>query len=95
MPNRTSIVGSELFIVDNSDEVSLRTKRAFEGGLRTVTARLDGSIELEKEKNDFLTQNVELNVEITGSPVAVLQEWYDQHWEVAEEVTPEILKTVE
>jgi len=200
MPKRTSIVGSELFIVDNSDEdwkalrylrdwcglskaidvatgyfeiasllaldgewqkvdkirilmgdeVSLRTKRAFEQGLRTVTGRLDESIELEKEKNDFLqgvnaiaeamrtgkiecrvyrkdkfhakcyltharqdvigsfglvgssnmthpglTQNVELNVQITGSPVAVLQEWYDQHWDNAEEVTPEILKTVE
>jgi len=40
-----------------------------------------------------LTENIELNVQVTGAPVAVLQEWYDEHWEVAEDVTPEILKT--
>ena len=200
MPKRTSITGSELFIVDNShddwkairylrdwcglskaidiatgyfeisslialdgewqkadkirilmgDEVSLRTKRAFEQGLASVVNRLDESIEVEKEKNDFLTgvdaiaaalrskkiecrvyrkdkfhakcyltharqevigsfglvgssnmtypgltQNVELNVQITGSPVAVLQEWYEEHWDGAEDVTPEILKTID
>ena len=104
MPNRTSQAGSELFIVDNSDEdwkvrrylhdwcglsrgidiatgyfeigsllaldgewqkvdqirilmgdeVSFRTKRAFEVGLANVTERLDASLEAEKEKNDFL-----------------------------------------
>lgn len=42
-----------------------------------------------------LTENVELNVQITGTPVAVLQEWYDEHWDNAEDVTPEILKVVE
>ena len=42
-----------------------------------------------------LTQNIELNVQITGSPVAVLQEWYDEHWEDAEDVTPDILKAFE
>ena len=42
-----------------------------------------------------LTENIELNVQITGTPVAVLQEWYDEHWDEAEEVTPEILKTFE
>ena len=26
-----------------------------------------------------LTQNVELNVQISGTPVSVLQEWYDEH----------------
>ena len=36
------------------DEVSLRTKNAFEQGLQAVTAVLDCSIEAEKEKNDFL-----------------------------------------
>jgi hypothetical protein len=36
------------------DEVSLRTKKAFQQGLRRVTARLDESIEEEKERNDFL-----------------------------------------
>jgi superfamily II DNA or RNA helicase len=42
-----------------------------------------------------LTENVELNVQITGRPVTVLQEWYEQHWDAAEDVTPEILRTIE
>lgn len=200
MPKRTSPTGSELFIVDNSDddwkvqrylhdwcqisegidiatgffeigslltldsqwqkvdqirilmgdEVSKRTQAAFQEGLRRVRSRLDNSIETEKQKNDFLagvpaiveairsgkiqcrvyrkekfhakayitharlevvgaaalvgssnfsypglTENVELNVQITGQPVAVLQEWYDEHWKQAEDVTPEILRTIE
>ncbi|WP_442485606.1 helicase-related protein [Aeoliella sp. SH292] len=200
MPRRQSQTGSELFIVDNSeedwkvsrylrdwcelsksidvatgyfeigsllhldgewqkvdnfrilmgDEVSKRTKKAFEAGLAEVQNRLDLSLEREKLKNDFLegvpaiveslragtiqcrvyrkdkfhakcyltharqevvgsfglvgssnftlpgiTQNLELNVQITGTPVAVLQEWYEQHWNNAEDVTPEILRTIE
>src|SRR5689334_19538561 len=104
MPKRTSKTGSELFIVDNSDEdwkvrqylhewcqlskaidiasgyfeigallalggewpkvdtirilmgdeISQRTKAAFLAGLRQIEARLDASLESEKEKNDFL-----------------------------------------
>jgi len=200
MPKRTSATGSELFIVDNSeqdwkvlrylhdwcqiskaidiatgyfevgsllalggewqkvdqirilmgDEVSKRTKQAFEQGVQAITGRLNVSLESEKERNDFLagvpaiveairsgkikcrvyrkekfhaktyitharlevvgasalvgssnftypgiTENIELNVQITGRPVTVLQEWYEQHWNEAEEVTPEILKTIE
>jgi len=200
MPKRTSTTGSELFIVDNSDEdwkvvrylhdwcqlskaidiatgyfeigsllalqnewqnvdtirilmgdeVSQRTKAAFAQGLGRVTSRLDASLESEKEKNDFLagvpaiveairskkiqcrvyrkdkfhakayithallevvgssalvgssnftypglTENIELNVQITGAPVSVLQEWYEQHWNQAEDVTPEILRVIE
>ena len=132
------------------DEVSLRTKRAFDQGLRRTTSRLDQSIEAEKEKNDFLkgvpaiveairegkitcrvyrkdkfhakayitharlevvgstalvgssnftfpglTENIELNVQITGRPVNALQEWYERHWDDAEDITLEILKTIE
>lgn len=200
MPKRSSVTGSELFIVDNSDEdwkaarylrdwcqlsksidiatgyfeigallaldgewqkvdgirilmgdeVSRRTKKAFDEGLARISKRLDDSIETEKRRNDFLdgveaivdalrsgkircrvyrkdkfhakayitharlevvgstalvgssnftspglTQNVELNVQITGSPVAVLQEWYEAHWEQAEDVTPELLRVIE
>jgi superfamily II DNA or RNA helicase len=200
VPTRTSTSGSELFIVDNSDqdwkvvrylhdwcqiseridiatayfeigsllalqeewqkvdqirilmgnEVSLRTKQAFQRGIGEVNARLDRSLEAEKERNDFLqgvpaiveairsgkiqcrvykkekfhakgyitharlevvgasalvgssnftfpglTENIELNVQITGRPVTVLQEWYEEHWGQAEDVTPEILKTIE
>jgi hypothetical protein len=36
------------------DGVALRTKRAFDAGLGRVTAKLDESLEAEKEKNDFL-----------------------------------------
>jgi len=200
MPTRQSPTGSELFIVDNSDqdwkvlkylhdwcqiskqfdiatayfeigsllslkdewrkvdlirvlmgdEVSKRTQKAFELGLQEVSKRLDDSIESEKEKNDFLqgvpaiveairagkllcrvyrkdkfhakayitharlevvgasalvgssnftfpglTENIELNVQITGRPVSVLQEWYDEHWGQGEDVTPDILRVIE
>ena len=200
MPKRTSVTGSELFVVDNGDEdwkvarylhdwcqisraidiatgyfeigsllalkdewqkvdririlmgdeVSRRTRDAFAEGLKNVTGRLDASLETEKLKNDFLagvpaiveairsgkilcrvyrknkfhakayitharmevvgasalvgssnftfpglTENIELNVQITGRPVSVLQEWYEEHWDAAEDVTPEILRTIE
>lgn len=132
------------------DEVSKRTKKAFEVGLRNIAERLDRSLEQEKERNHFLngvaaiadairtgkiacrvyrkdkfhakayitharmdvvgssalvgssnfthpglTQNIELNVQVTGTPVAVLQEWYEEHWDAAEDVTPEVLKVIE
>jgi SNF2 family DNA or RNA helicase len=200
LPKRTSQAGSELFIVDNSDEdwkvvrylhdwcqiskaidaatgyfeigsllslrdewqkvdkirilmgdeVSLRTKNAFAQGISQAANKLDQSIEREKEQNDFLVgvpavveairtgkiecriyrkekfhakayitharlevvgssalvgssnftypglhENIELNVQITGRPVSVLQEWYEEHWKEAEDVTPDILKTIE
>ena len=37
------------------DEVSIRTKKAFEGALALITERLDKSLEKEKEKNPFLS----------------------------------------
>lgn len=132
------------------DEVSKRTRNAFQLGLKIIEARLDQSLEEEKERNDFLegvpkiaeairsrkiqcrvyrkdkfhakayithaklevvgssalvgssnftypglTENIELNVQITGRPVAVLQEWYEQHWEAAEDVTADILRVIE
>jgi len=42
-----------------------------------------------------LTENVELNVQVVGPPVHALQEWYEHHWNDAEDVTPEILRTIE
>lgn len=42
-----------------------------------------------------LTQNIELNVQITGQPVTVLQDWYEEHWDQAEDITVEVLKTIE
>lgn len=200
MPKKTSVTGSELFIVDNSDEewkvlrylhdwcqiakgidiatgyfeigallalkdewqkvdairilmgdeVSYRTRDAFENGLAEIAKILDDSIESEKANNDFLagvpaiveairggkiqcrvyrkekfhakayitharlevvgsaalvgssnftypglTENIELNVQITGRPVTVLQEWYEERWNESEDVTPEILRVIE
>lgn len=132
------------------DEVSKRTKAAFEKGLEEIRGHLDSSIEKEKERNDFLsgvpaivnairdgrircrvyrkgkfhakayitharmevvgstalvgssnftlpglTENIELNVQITGRPVSVLHEWYEDHWDKAEDVSPDILRTFE
>jgi superfamily II DNA or RNA helicase len=132
------------------DEVSKRTKAAFAAAVVQRLARLDASIESEKEANDFvdgipaivdaiksrkielrvfrkekfhakayitharldvvgsaalvgssnftrpgLTQNVELNVQITGQPVGVLQDWYEEQWEQGEDVSLEMLRTIE
>lgn len=140
----------DAFRILMGDEVSRRTKNAFAKAVSERLARLDDSLEAEKEKNDFLegvpaivdalrhrkiearvyrkakfhakayitharqevigsaalvgssnftrpglTQNIELNVQITGQPVSVLQEWYEEHWEEAEDVTLEMLRTVE
>ena len=42
-----------------------------------------------------LSENVELNVQIVGQQVTALQEWYEKHWDEAEDVTAEILRTIE
>jgi phosphatidylserine/phosphatidylglycerophosphate/cardiolipin synthase-like enzyme len=45
-----------------------------------------------------LTQNVELNVHFDNRhqrEVKLLQEWYERHWQEAEDVTPDILKVIE
>jgi superfamily II DNA or RNA helicase len=131
------------------DEVSKRTRQAFEDSLHYIVGKLDDSIEQEKEANDFLdgvpaivdsirnrtidckiyrkkkfhakayithskfnvvgsaalvgssnftlpgiTENVELNVHIKHE-LDTLQDWFEQHWNEAEDVTPEILRTVE
>ena len=43
-----------------------------------------------------LTQNIELNIQVqSGREVAQLQEWYEEHWNQAQDVTPEILEVVD
>jgi superfamily II DNA/RNA helicase len=42
-----------------------------------------------------LTENIELNVQIVGPPVHALQDWYEEHWADGEDVSPEILSTIE
>mgnify|MGYP006284860349 CR=1 FL=1 len=41
-----------------------------------------------------LTQNVELNIQLRRE-VETLQKWFEDHWDKAEDVTPDILKTIE
>ncbi len=41
-----------------------------------------------------LTDNIELNIQVRHD-VEVLQEWYERHWDEAEDITPEILKVIE
>lgn len=131
------------------DEVSKRTKDAFAAGLRTITEKLDESLERAKDIDDFLRgvpaiveairskkietmvyrkkkfhakayithsklavvgssalvgssnftypglyQNIELNVQLRRE-VEELQQWYEHHWQEAEEVSPEILQVIE
>ena len=133
------------------DEVSLRTKKAFQRALSEKLGALNDSMEDEKEGNEFLSgveavieafrskkiecrvykkkkfhakayitydrsrvrppiglvgsanftksglsSNIELNVQIeTGADVKILQEWYEKHWEEAEDVTEEVLEVIE
>jgi hypothetical protein len=131
-------------------EVTPRTRSVFLQAFDQTKRYLDASIEVEKERNEFLkgvpdivdgirsgkitcrayrkekfhakayitharmevvgsaalvgssnfsypglTENIELNVQITGRPVTVLQEWYEEHWAKAEDVTAEVLSVIE
>lgn len=131
-------------------DTTKRTKRAFEEALTSALATLNGSIESEKQQNDFLqgvpaivaamrsgqlncrmyrkgkfhakayitharqpvigafalvgssnfsapglTKNVELNVRLSGTDAEALQEWYERHWDDADDVTPEVLRVIE
>ena len=76
------------------------TKDKFHAKAYITHARMEvvGSTALVGSSNltvPGLNDNIELNVQITGTPVAVLQEWYDERWNEAEEVTPDILKIME
>jgi superfamily II DNA or RNA helicase len=42
-----------------------------------------------------LCDNVELNVQLRGSEVGLLQDWYERHWSEAEDVTADVLRTLE
>lgn len=43
-----------------------------------------------------LTQNIELNIQVQSGPdVAQLQKWFDDHWNQAEDFTPDVLNVIE
>ena len=42
-----------------------------------------------------LTQNIELNIQVkSGREVAQLQEWFEQHWAEAKDISEDILKVI-
>ncbi|MFC1866548.1 helicase-related protein [Thermodesulfobacteriota bacterium] len=42
-----------------------------------------------------LTKNIELNIQVqSGREVAQLQEWFNEHWEEAKDITEDILKVI-
>ena len=42
-----------------------------------------------------LTQNTELNIQVqVGAEVAQLQDWFDEHWDAAESVNDDVLRTI-
>src|SRR5687767_7576380 len=66
-------------------------KEKFHAKAYITHARMDvvGSAALVGSSNfthPGITENIELNVQITGAPVTVLQEWYEEHWNQAEDV---------
>jgi len=43
-----------------------------------------------------LTENVELNIQVQSrQEVAQLQEWFEHHWKLAENVTPDVLQVID
>lgn len=42
-----------------------------------------------------LSDNVELNVRLQGTEVRILQDWYERYWDEAEDITADILRTIE
>lgn len=43
-----------------------------------------------------LTQNIELNIQVKAAgDVRQLQEWYEKHWQEAQDITPDILAVIE
>ncbi len=60
-------------------------------------SRVVGSVALVGSSNftfPGLSDNIELNVQLRRE-VPLLQEWYEKHWNEAEDVSAEILKTIE
>lgn len=82
-------------------ECRVYTKDKFHAKAYITHAKLDviGAQALVGSSNftrPGLTQNVELNIQVqSGREVAQLQEWFEHHWELAEDVTPDVLTVVE
>jgi superfamily II DNA or RNA helicase len=80
-------------------ECRVYTKKKFHAKAYITHSRLSvvGSAALVGSSNftsPGLTQNVELNVQLRRE-VEILQEWYEQHWKEAVDITPEIFQIIE
>lgn len=82
-------------------ECRVYTKEKFHAKAYITHGRLEvvGSRALVGSSNftaPGLNMNVELNVQIqTGADVALLQEWYEAHWEEAEEITDLVSEVID
>ncbi len=82
-------------------ECRVYTKDKFHAKAYITHAKLDvvGAQALVGSSNftrPGLTQNIELNIQVqSGREVAQLQRWYEEHWNEAHDVTPEILEVVD
>lgn len=82
-------------------ECRVYTKDKFHAKAYITHAKLDvvGAQALVGSSNftrPGLTQNIELNIQVqSGREVAQLQRWYEEHWNQAQDVTPDILEVVD
>jgi len=86
-------------IRDNTIECRIYRKKKFHAKAYITHSKYDviGSAALVGSSNftlPGLTENIELNVQIKHE-IEILQKWFEEHWKEAEDVTPEMLKTVE
>jgi superfamily II DNA or RNA helicase/HKD family nuclease len=89
----------ERAIRDGKIELRVYAKDKFHAKAYITHARLAvvGSSALVGSSNftaPGLMQNIELNIQIRRE-VELLQEWYERHWDDAEDISAEILKTIE
>lgn len=89
----------EQAIRDGKIELRVYAKDKFHAKAYITHARLAvvGSSALVGSSNftaPGLKQNIELNIQIRRE-VELLQEWYERHWDDAEDISAEILKTIE
>jgi len=82
-------------------ECRVYAKRKFHAKAYITHPRVQviGSVALVGSSNftvPGLTQNIELNIQIRApGDVSQLQAWFEQHWNEAEEVTPQVIQVIE
>lgn len=87
-------------IRSNRIECRVYREKKFHAKAYITTARQEvvGAFALVGSSNftyPGLVDNVELNVQIVGHQVRALQDWYERHWNSAEDVSTEVLRTIE